>query len=220
MTTQDRRRIVTVVVAGLTALLLTAAFAQPNIDLSATTVRAGTVGSFVDSHAAGGSATLCYQVGVAHAGASYACFEHAVRLSGMGSRLTGSQPVTVFAPTDVAFAHLESTLGMGAFQRFMRSPSAMKQLVDAVVVPGGATLSDLAYRASPTSPSTSLTTVAGMPLDIAFGAVGYATSSTSVDVGPSSAVDGQSYVSGAPSVFAGGSVLIPLGRIPLASLGD
>lgn len=236
MTRNYRLRIVTLG-AAFTALLFTAAFAKPYIGLDAMSAQPGTVGSFLQSHATGSPASMCYQAGLDGAGSegagagtdatgrigagnNYTCFEHAVQLSGMAATLSGAQPVTVFAPTDAAFAHLESTVGMGAYLKFMANPAAMKRLVDASIVAGSSTLPDLAYATSPATPSTSLITMAGTRLQVAFGTAASATttSSATVDVGPSNGVDGQSYVSGTPAMFPGSSVLIPIGRISLGSL--
>ena len=201
------------------ALALGMAFAQPSIQLGGLDSQAGGLAGYLQNHAAGSSNDLCFQDNANRNQTGYACFVHALQVSGLTSMLNGSQPVTVFAPTDAAFAHLESTTGLGVFQQFMNDKAAMTKLVKSSIVDGSHTVSDLAYQAPIASGSTSLTTAAGTSLDIVFGSVGYGTSSTYVDVGPSGAYDGQSFVIGTPVMFAGGSVLIPLGRITLTSLG-
>ena len=200
------------------ALGLTLAYAQPSIQVQNLSMGSGTMASYLQRSAVGGTTGLCYQNSTKN-GASYACFEQALKVSGLGNLVSGTKPVTVFAPTDAAFAHLESTVGMGAFQRFMASQAATANFIRSSIVDGSTTVGDLAYHAPIATASTSVSTLAGSPLAVAFGSVGYGTSSTTVDVGPSNAVDGQSFVIGTPVMFGNGSVLIPLGRIPLTSLG-
>jgi uncharacterized surface protein with fasciclin (FAS1) repeats len=205
--------------AAALALGLGLAFAQPSIAIGDLTMQAGTMAPYLTNSATGGTTGLCFQNSTGSGSTSYACFERALRVSGLGAMVNGSKAVTVFAPTDAAFAHLEDTVGVGAFQRFMASPTAMAAFVRRSIVNGTTTVNDLAYHAPIATAATSVTTVAGTPLAVSFGSVGYGTSSTTVDVGPSSAVDGQSFVIGTPVMFADGSVLIPLGRITLTSLG-
>jgi len=200
------------------ALGLTLAYAQPNIQIQNLSMGSGTMASYLQRSATGGTTGLCYQNSTIN-GASFACFEQALKVSGLGDLVGGPKPVTVFAPTDAAFAHLESTVGIGAFQRFMASPTATANFVRSVIANGSTTVGDLSYHAPIATASTSVRTLAGSPLTVAFGAVGYGTSSTTVDVGPSNGVDGQSFVILTPVMFGGGSVLIPLGRVPLTSLG-
>lgn len=200
------------------ALTMGAALAQPTISTGALTMGAGTLAGYVDSHSVGGTTGLCYDNSIPTSETSYACFEQALRVSGLSNMVGGSNAVTVLAPTDAAFRILEGDAGMAAFLQFMHSQSAMQNLVRNSIVSGSYTVAELADRASQTTASTTLTTTGGTPLDIVFGAVGYGTTSTTVDVGPASAYDGQSYVVHTPVIFGNASVLIPLGRITLSSL--
>jgi len=201
------------------ALGLTLAYAQPSIAIGGLSMGSGTMASYLEHSATGGTTGLCYQNSTPSGSASYACFERVLKVSGLTGLVSGSKPVTVFAPTDAAFAHLEGTVGYAAFQRFMTSPTATADFVRHSIMDGSTTVNDLAVHAPTATASTSVSTLAGTPLTVAFGAVGYGTSRTTVDVGPSDAIDGQSFVIGTPVMFGGGSVLIPLGRIPFTSLG-
>ena len=217
----DRSNVMTILVGATAALALTfgMAFAQPSIQLDGLNMQSGSMASYLQNHAVGAENAQCYQDNAPLHQTGYACFEHALEVSGLTSMLNGSQPVTVFAPTDAAFAHLASTAGTGAFDRFMNSKAAMTKLVKASIVDGSHTITDLAYQAPIATGTTSVTTTAGTSLGIDFGSVGYTTSSTYVDVGPSGAYDGQSFVIGTPVMFSRDSVLVPLGRITLTSLG-
>lgn len=222
--------------AGAARLLLSVAFlalgaalAQPEIQLGSFSLGTGNVMSYLQQQARvaarrGGGTVLqtgagtCYQRTAGAAAPGYACYLLALRTSGIALEPAGSGPVTVFAPTDAAFAHLEDAIGLRAFLDFTRSPRAMTRLVQRSLVPGSYLLSDLANRASPARPVTVLTTAAGTSLTVAFGRLGFGTSATTVEVGPADALDGQSYVSGTPVRFPNGSVVLPLGRVPLRSL--
>jgi uncharacterized surface protein with fasciclin (FAS1) repeats len=216
----NRRTITTILVGATSALALTfgIAFARPIVQLDGLSTQGVTMADYIDTHAVGASNSQCFQDTAQKNQAGYACFQHALQVSGLQSLLNGSAPITVFAPTDAAFAHLEVTAGKSAFDQFMNNKAAMTELVRASIVNGSHTLADLAYQTPFATGSTSVTTIAGTPLAIAFGSLGYTTSRTYVDVGPSSAYDGQSYVDGTPVMVAHNSVLIPLRRITLTSL--
>ncbi len=210
-------------------LALGTALAQPEVQLGSFSMGTGNVTSYLQQRARaaarrGGGTVLqagagaCYQRTAGAAAPGFACFLQALRTSGVALEPSGGGPVTVFAPTDAAFAHLEDTIGLRAFLDFTRSPRAMTRLVQRSLVPGSYLLSDMANRASPARPVTVLTTATGAPLTVAFGRLGFGTSTTTVEVGPADALDGQSYVSGTPVRFPNGSVVIPLGRVPLRSL--
>ncbi|MEJ2287479.1 MAG: fasciclin domain-containing protein, partial [Deinococcales bacterium] len=148
------------------ALTLGMAFAQPSIQLDGLNTQASGLAAYLQNHAAGSSNGFCFQDNANRNQTGYACFEHALQVSGLASMVNSSKPITVFAPTDAAFAHLESTTGLGVFEQFMNDKAAMTQLVKSSIVDGSHTVSDLAYQAPVASGSTSLTTVAGTPLDI------------------------------------------------------
>ncbi|MEJ2668575.1 MAG: fasciclin domain-containing protein, partial [Deinococcales bacterium] len=171
------------------ALALGAALAQPSINTSALAVSGGTLAGYVDGHSVGGTTGVCYENSIPISTTSYACFEEALKVSGLSDLVGGSKQITVLAPTDAAFRTLEGASGMAAFLQFMHSKSAMSSLERDSVVNGSYTVAELAAHANQLMASTTLTTTGGTPLAIAFGAVGYGTSSTTVDVGPSNAYD-------------------------------
>lgn len=204
------------------AVILGAALASDpvvNVDTGAVTMANGTLSQYVTARSVGGITGLCYQNHATKP--SYACFRRALQVSGLSDLLSGPEPVTVLAPTDDAFAHLDDTVGRGAFNTFMRSPSATAALIRGSVLPGSTTLRNLAMGASLVTGATAVTTAAGTALGVTFGDLGYdASTSTEVKIGSSDAVDGQSYVVDTSALFPDGSVLIPLGRLTLLSLTD
>ncbi|MEJ2289583.1 MAG: fasciclin domain-containing protein [Deinococcales bacterium] len=207
----------TLVAVALGALLGIALASEPSVDIGAVSLANGTLTDYLTARSVGGTTGICDQNDAPKP--SYACFRRALQVSGLTDLLSGAQPVTVLAPTDAAFAHLESEVGRGAFNAFMTSPSATATFIRSSVVRGSTTLADLASSASVTSGATQLTTLAGTVLAVSFGDLGYAASrSTDVKIGSSDAVDGQSFVIHVPVRFSDGNVLIPLGRLTLLSL--
>lgn len=206
--------------AAATLLVLGSAFAQPAIQVGDLNMNSGSLANYIQSTSSVSVPGVCYADGVHVPGRTYACFEQALHVSGLENLVSGSTPVTVFAPTDAAFASLESDVGAAAFKAFMNNPSDMATLVKDSIVNGTYTVSDLAYQAPADTAATSVTTLEGAPLSIAFGADGFGTHRTYVDVGPSGAIDGQSYVIGTTVMFSNHDVLIPLGRVTLTSLGS
>ncbi len=203
-----------------TLLVIGTASAASAVNYNDVAVNAGTLANYLSNASTDGLPGICYQQGAKVAGPSYACFEHALEVSGLTRLVTSGAPVTVFAPTDQAFANLESAVGPEAFARFMANPTALATLVENSIVKGTQTVSDLSYEASDASYGTDVTTIDGSSLAIAFGADPATTDTTTVAVGSSSAVAGQSYVDGATQMFGNGDVLIPLGQITLTSLGS
>lgn len=195
----------------------TATASQPNVAIGAVGLDAGTLTHYFVTRSIGDAPATCFQ-NIAPK-PSYGCFYSAVRASGLGGLLDGAHPVTVLAPTDAAFRHLADTVGEPAVRAFLRNPATASELVRGSVVNGALSVEDLATLASQVTSSTQLATVGGATLAVTFDAVGYDTARTSVDVGAAGAVDGQSFVAGTPVRFDDGDVLIPLGRVTLASLG-
>lgn len=224
------RNLARVAAGGVLAAVVAAgmAFAQPNVQLDGLVVNGGTLRSYIDTYAVSAPQGLCYENDTRTRPSQaqvtgYACFAQAVKVSDLGSLLSGPHPVTVLAPTDLAFRQLEGDVGIGAFEAWMSDKAAMAAFVRQSIVNGSHTLADLAYN-TPTgtalfgSASSTISTISGRSLSLTFGTLGFGTSSTSVDVGPSDAVDGQSYVVGTSVMFGNGSVLIPLGAITQTSL--
>jgi len=217
--TAIRKRAVILGAAVALALCVSSAVASfPAVEIGGMSMQGGTLGGYLAQHARGGTTGLCFDNRAPDT--SYACFEAAVKASGLETLFDGNEAITVLAPTDGAFAHLAGEVGNQAVATLLADPKGAADFVRAAIVPGSYSLSTLATKASAASPSIVVTTLDGASITIAFGDIGPGIQRTDVKVGSDDAVDGQSFVLDRPMLFGDGNLLIPLGRVTQASWGD
>lgn len=201
--------------ALVVAALVGAAAAQPQIDPSVFTTRSGTLLTYLDRASSTSAALACYARG-SDPEHSFTCLREAVRTAGLDATLSGSDRVTLFAPTDAAFRAFAKLYGQRDFDRLMRDPTRLEALLKGSMVPGRLSVRDLESRVSRATGRTTLTTLAGTELRVQFDRLMFNRPRTDVAVGSGSSRGGawQAYVVDRSVVMDNGA-LIPLDMVVL-----
>lgn len=201
--------------AVVSALLLGAAAAQPQIDPSAFTTRSGTLLELLDRASSRSAALACYARG-SDPEHSFTCVREAVRTAGLEDTLSGSDRVTLFAPTDAGFRTFAKLYGQRAFNRLMNDKARLRALLEGTMVPGRFSVRDLESRVSRATGRTMLRTLADTELRIQFDRLQFNRPLTDVAVGSGSRRGRawQAYVADRSVVLDNGA-LIPLDMVVL-----
>jgi uncharacterized surface protein with fasciclin (FAS1) repeats len=198
-------------IALLVTLLVGSAVAQTRIDPSAFTTQTGTLLGFLERNASNSAALACYNRG-SKPDSSFTCLREAVRVAGLDDTLQGNDALTLFAPTDAAFATFATLYGQRSFLRLMNDPEKLTQLLRGTLVPGRLSVRSLESRVSRATGRTNLTTLAGTELRIQFDRLSFNRPRTEVAVGSGRSRAWQAYVSGRSTVLDNGAV-VPLDMV-------
>ncbi len=193
-------------------LVANAAMAQPRVDATSITVQSATVLGYLEANASNTTGMSCFRQGKAP-DRSYNCLLQAVRGADLESTFSGPGPITIFAPTDSAFARLSGLLGDKAFSALMRDPARLKAMIEAALLPRVMTGPDLSQRASSATGRAALSTVDGGELTIAFGRF-EPRNLTSIAIGRGRTPKWQAYVSDSSVLLNNGS-LVPISMVIL-----
>lgn len=200
-------------VALLVALAVGSASAQPRIDPSTFTTQTGTLLTYLERNASSSAALACYNRG-STPDSSFTCLREAVRTAGLEDMLQGTDELTLFAPTDAAFATFAKLYGQRSFLRLMNDPERLTQLLQGILVPGRLSVRSLESRVSRATGRTNLTTLAGTELRVQFDRLSFNRPRTDVAVGIGRSRAWQAYVSGRSTVLDNGAV-VPLDMVVL-----
>ncbi len=178
--------------------------------------QSGTMWQFVVDHSARSLNPTCYQSSVKRT-ESFNCLKAALLSTGLDKSLRDAGPVTLFAPTDAGFAALAKLMGPSAFQRLMKQPDKLTELLHNMMVEGRYTSADLKARSVPATGRLTLPTLAGTQLELTFGRFTRDSGRVEVRVGPrASRPTWEPYLVGQSTVLDNGAI-IPMDMVYVPS---
>lgn len=192
--------------------LASAGLAQPRFDAAAVSTQSGTLLSYLDANASNTSGIGCYRRS-ATPDRTFNCLFQVIGAAGLEDRYAGDAMLTLFAPTDAAFAALSEFVSPKDYSALLRDPERLTALLDATTVSGRLSTADLSRRASGATGKGSLTALDGSSLPFAFSRFS-ARTNTSIAVGRSSSPKRQAYVSERATVLSNGAI-VPISMLIL-----
>lgn len=187
--------------------------ATSTIDPSTFSTVSATVWQFLLNNSSRHPSATCYR-STSRPEESFTCLMVALRGTKLDAVASGSDPVTLFAPTDAAFARLASQMGQGAFTALMRRPADLKALLQSMMVSGRFTSADLQARSSGGSGRLTLPTLAGGELQLTFSRFKAPNGQVAVAVGSTLQPGWKTYLTGRTTLLTNGSV-VPMDMVPL-----
>jgi len=214
VTHKPRRAATLALVAAVALLGAGAALAQSTIDPSKFANKSATVWQFLRDNASRRPGTACYSSS-SNPSETFTCLQAALQATGLDEPLRGTDPVTLFAPTDAGFRTLAHLMGPGPFAVMMNDKAKLTTMLQGLMVEGRYSPADLKGRAVPATGKLTLKTLTGAELPVTFDRFTSSGSRVKVAVGKDTFQPAwTAYLSGVATMLRNGAV-IPMDMVYL-----